>query len=248
MGLHFNIPEASIPDAATREHLRRVWWTSYILEIICAVNAGQMLRIEDDEVLVDPPTNAGLAEADQADFSDFGCMCATIRLVKLLRGIRSSLNGRGRHDEPFLRRVQAALRDLKHWHQSLPENLLVDTTSSHCRREDVKSLHLLFNQVSNSPIGFRRAEDVLTLVVRDHHHSSSSPGHGPTAPKRKSCWTSKDEHGYFRCFRCTVTSVRKLSKTHLLNPNAVVDWRVIQDIRLHPDPVSVFRSHDTRRI
>ncbi|TPX07440.1 uncharacterized protein E0L32_002090 [Thyridium curvatum] len=80
MGLHFNIPEASIPDAATREHLRRVWWTSYILEIICAVNAGQMLRIEDDEVLVDPPTNAGLAEADQADFADPGFLLDMVRL------------------------------------------------------------------------------------------------------------------------------------------------------------------------
>lgn len=146
MGLQFNLPEAHVTDRATREHLRRLWWTSYTLEHICAVNCGQMILIEDDEITVDFPSSEGLSKADHEDFEDPSCMCAIIELVRLMRKINSSLYGRRNHSEPFLQRVQAGLRGLKHWSQSLPGHLHMQPEPNKSA-EHVKSLHLLFNQV-----------------------------------------------------------------------------------------------------
>lgn len=107
-----------------------------------------MILISDDEILVDFPSDAGLSDAHKSDFSKASCMCATIHLVRLSRKINSSLYGRGRHGEPFLRRVQSGLRDLKQWFEALPEELKTDSQAGSSQVEHVKSLHLLYNQVS----------------------------------------------------------------------------------------------------
>ena len=147
MGLHFNIPESHVKDVAAREHLRRLWWTSYIIEHTCAVNSGQMVWIQDDEILVDFPSDVGLTDAQKSDFLKASCMRATIQLARISRRIMSSLYGRGRHGEPFLKRVQSGLRDLKQWFETLPEDLTPDSQEGNSQLEHIKSLHLLFNQV-----------------------------------------------------------------------------------------------------
>lgn len=107
-----------------------------------------MILIHDDEILVDFPSDVGLSDTHKSDFSKANCMSATIHLVRLSRKIMSSLYGRGRHGEPFLRRVQSGLRDLKQWFEALPEDLKSDSQAGNSQMEHVKSLHLLFNQVS----------------------------------------------------------------------------------------------------
>ncbi|KAL0930616.1 fungal specific transcription factor domain-containing protein [Colletotrichum truncatum] len=146
MGLQFDIPKPLLRDNAAREHIRRIWWTSYILEHTCALGGGQLVSALDGGILVDFPSFSGLSDAEKSDFENPNSMTAMIQLVRLSQTITKSLYGREEYSTSFLQRVQSRLRDLQNWFRTLPEDLKMTHNGANTRLEHVKSLHLFFNR------------------------------------------------------------------------------------------------------
>lgn len=147
MGLHLNVPEAQLDDNATREHVKRVWWSAYLLDHTCTATNGQMVSTHDDQISVDFPSSSSLPGGGNSDFGDSDYISARIQLMRLSRDIVKSLYGRGKCSIPFLQRVQNGLKDLKNWYRSLPETLKLSDRVSSRLIGSVKSLQLFFNQV-----------------------------------------------------------------------------------------------------
>lgn len=146
MGLNFDIPETHLNDGAAREHLKRVWWTSYLLDHTCAAINGQMVSIQDDDISVSFPSSNGLNPNKMSEFANPHYMSARVALAKILSKIIKSLYGRANQSEPFLQRVQNALKGLKNWLQRLPEPLRMNQAMTGDSGA-IRSLHLSFNQV-----------------------------------------------------------------------------------------------------
>ncbi|KAE8410955.1 hypothetical protein BDV36DRAFT_103879 [Aspergillus pseudocaelatus] len=143
LGLHFNLAPSEVPDATEREHLKRIWWTAYVLDYTCAAISSLLLSIPDDEVFTDPP--AVIEQDGDDDFQDTELLTARIRLVSLGRNILKAVYGR-RNIEPFVQRVQRALRDLRQWLHDLPVDLQMHANGSRPKDDRLTSLHLFFNQ------------------------------------------------------------------------------------------------------
>ncbi|KAI1451905.1 fungal-specific transcription factor domain-containing protein [Annulohypoxylon moriforme] len=167
MGLHFNLPDAQIRDPEFKEHLKRLWWTSYILDHMCASISSQIVSIPDHEIFVDLPTSIRVNGPRQSDLDYTDWIIARVQLAKHTREAIQSIYGRQRQNESFLRRVQYALRDLKNWLSNLPDDIRMDSESSHLKPERTRSLHLAFNQ---SVILATRP--VLLHLLRMHKDSS----------------------------------------------------------------------------
>lgn len=149
MGLHQNVPETLLPDRALREHRVRIWWTAYTLDRLLASKMGHPVSVQDDDIGVDMPSDDGLADQHQQDFSDATNLRARIRLAQLSRDIITSIYGRKTVHVAFSKRVQKALKDMRSWVEELPKHLQIgiEDTSRPLARS-VKWLHLSFNQVS----------------------------------------------------------------------------------------------------
>ncbi len=75
---------------------------------------GHPVSVEDDDIAVDFPSDAGLSEIDAADFLDAEYMIANIKLARISRGIIASVyNHAELPTSPFSQRVQKALSDLR---------------------------------------------------------------------------------------------------------------------------------------
>ncbi|RMJ18420.1 hypothetical protein BHE90_001286 [Fusarium euwallaceae] len=171
MGLNFDIPETHLHDGAAREHLKRVWWTSYLLDHTCAAINGQMVAIQDDDISVSFPSNDGLSQTELSDFGNPHYISARVDLVRILRNIIKSLYGRANQNEPFLHRVQNALKGLRQWLQSLPEPLRMNQAVAGDSR-DVRSLHLFFNQCM-----IMTSRPLLLHVIQHQKERNQSSGH-----------------------------------------------------------------------
>ncbi|KAL4907190.1 hypothetical protein BDW74DRAFT_189723 [Aspergillus multicolor] len=143
LGLHFNLPSTQVPDIAEREHLKRIWWTAYVLDYTCASISSLLLSTRDDDIFTDLP--AQISCHGDSDFQDTDIFTARICLATLGRGILRLIYGR-MNAEPFVQRVQCALRDLRRWLQELPDHLQMQSDESRPKDERVTSLHLFFNQ------------------------------------------------------------------------------------------------------
>jgi hypothetical protein len=148
MGLHFNFPEGQLEDPTTREHLNRVWWTSYILEHTCAAISSQTVSVPDDEIFTNFPVPMESNVQPTPDFEYTDCFIARIQLARVSRRIIKALYGRSAQKDPFLQRVQHSLRDLKQWLDNLPPRLQMTSQLSQSVQDPVQSLHLTFNQVN----------------------------------------------------------------------------------------------------
>lgn len=149
MGLHLNVPESQLSDAAIREHRNRVWWTAYCFDRMWAINLGNPVAAPDDVIDVDLPSNTALP--DNEDFSDAAYYIARIRLAQLSGRIVQSVyirkSKRSPQETTLSQRVQGALKDLHEWGESLPRHLHIDTSSAEKPNPATTSLHLSFNQV-----------------------------------------------------------------------------------------------------
>lgn len=148
MGLHFNLPDDQNIDAASREHIIRVWWTSYILDQTCAAISGHIVTIPDEDIFVDLPSALTVGGADQQDFQHTDCIAARVSLAKLARKLIRSLYSRGKHQVKFVQRVQNILKELREWLRLLPDELNFETGHSLSTSRHTKTLQLIFNQVS----------------------------------------------------------------------------------------------------
>ncbi|KAM5362794.1 hypothetical protein ACJZ2D_012326 [Fusarium nematophilum] len=112
MGLHLNVPESQLRDAAAREHRNRVWWTAYSFDRMWASRLGHPVAIQNDDIQVDLPSDAVL-ETHPDDFGDSAYFIASIRLARLSGRIIDSIYTRKPQKKTLSQRVQEALRDLR---------------------------------------------------------------------------------------------------------------------------------------
>ncbi|KAJ3539319.1 hypothetical protein NM208_g5538 [Fusarium decemcellulare] len=192
MGLHFNLPEVQLKDREVKEHLTRVWWTSYVLDHVSASISSQIVSVPDDEIFVDLPSSIAVIGARQTDFAHTEWILARIELAKISRKMIKSVYGRSRQKESFLQRVQHALRDLKQWVDCLPAEVQMDSQSSHSKPEAIRSLHLAFNQ---SVILATRP--VLLHMLRMHQESN-----GDTPNTTEQAISSNVQTLAETCIRC----------------------------------------------
>ncbi|PYI08351.1 hypothetical protein BO78DRAFT_364957 [Aspergillus sclerotiicarbonarius CBS 121057] len=170
MGLHLNIPDFQIQDVEIREHLSRLWWTSYLLDHQCATVSSQIVSVSDDDIFVDYPNTTRILESNREDFPGTDALVSRITLAKLTNRIVKTIYGRRTYTDPFLHRVQSALKDLQQWYKVLPEPLKA-TTDGSSHGPGILNLTLSFNQCL-----ILATRPVLLYVARTQRTPGGSPG------------------------------------------------------------------------
>lgn len=148
MGLHLNIAPSHIPNAATHEHRKRLWWTAYNFDRFWSCKLGLPVSIPDEDISVDLPTeiDATAASVYREDFADIGTdhLVANVSLARLAGDIIKVIYGRGRQQDSFSQRVQGILKALRAWSEELPAELQLNHGDNSGKPV---SLHLAFNQL-----------------------------------------------------------------------------------------------------
>lgn len=147
MGLHLNVPESQLRDAAAREHRVRVWWTAYIFDRMWAAKLGHPVAVQDIDIEVDLPSNPAVDESVADDFADASYFVASVKLARLLGRVVPSIYRRRAQQTSLSHRVQEALKELRAWSGELPPQLHIDFKPTSERTPKPISLHLNFNQV-----------------------------------------------------------------------------------------------------
>ncbi|KAI1843554.1 hypothetical protein JX266_010187 [Neoarthrinium moseri] len=193
MGLQLNVPESQLGDKVLREHRNRIWWTAYELDTLIAARQSQPASIQEEDILVDLPSNANLPPDGHDDFVDAAELVDRIKLVRLTGQITKLLYRRKTQKDSFLQRVQKALKDLQDWFQGLGDNLQSD--EQHLSRAvsgPMRSLLLSFNQcmiVATRPVAL--------YVLRAHRETWSMPNPAPKPNIPANVQTLTDA-----CIRC----------------------------------------------
>ncbi|RSL56435.1 hypothetical protein CEP54_008854 [Fusarium duplospermum] len=162
MGLHLNVPESQLRDAAAREHRNRVWWTAYSFDRMWASRLGHPVAIQDNDIEVDFPSDPVL-ETPSDDFADSAYFIASIRLARLAGRVINSIYTRRPQQKTLSQRVQEALRDLRTFVEELPAHLHIESTDGPEPSPKPLSLHLYFNQVA-----ITSTRPILLHVLRTH--------------------------------------------------------------------------------
>ncbi|RSL47265.1 hypothetical protein CEP53_009999 [Fusarium sp. AF-6] len=162
MGLHLNVPESQLRDAAAREHRNRVWWTAYSFDRMWASRLGHPVAIQDNDIEVDFPSDPVLATPSD-DFADSAYFIASIRLARLAGRVLNSIYTRRPQQKTLSQRVQEALRDLRTFVEELPAHLHIESTDGPEPSPKPLSLHLYFNQVA-----ITSTRPILLHVLRTH--------------------------------------------------------------------------------
>lgn len=154
IGMHLNIPESQLPDVGILEHRKRLFWSAYIIDRLCAANLNHPPAIQDDDIGVDLPSEMstsgpndswGDSEYQNTSIKLAGLLNVTIRSVYSL--VRSQDEGTCAN---LSNRVQGCLKDLQSWFDRLPRPLQLDENSiNEPQDHKVVSLHLRFYQVGH---------------------------------------------------------------------------------------------------
>ena len=153
LGLQLNVPESQMKDAAQREHCKRVFWTTYILDRVCSLALGNPVAVADVDVIVDLPKEPSTASesATPGDFGDVHYLVARVRLAQLSSRILQSIYVRRSQRSPqeirLAPRVQEVLRAFRSWVEELPSHLQLDTSNVTDANPLAVALHFAFNQV-----------------------------------------------------------------------------------------------------
>ena len=149
MGMQLSISDHQFRDPAAREHRIRLWWTTYIIDRTCTSKIGLPVSIADNDVQVDRPTSGFSEGLNAADFADSEYESCSIELARIAALSTERLYIRREHHQPFSQRVQAVLKELDQWMDTLPSKFHLRTKDSSSIQENhVVYLHLRFNQVS----------------------------------------------------------------------------------------------------
>ncbi|KAL0782196.1 hypothetical protein CaCOL14_000101 [Colletotrichum acutatum] len=170
MGLHLNVPETQLRDAAAREHRVRVWWTAYIFDRMWAAKLSHPVAVQDIDIEVDLPSNPVVDDNIADDFADASYFVASVKLASLLGKVVPSIYRRRLQDTSLSHRVQEALKDLRGWSAELPPQLHIDSKPTSERMPKPISLHLNFNQCAIST-----TRPILLHVLRTHVASWGTP-------------------------------------------------------------------------
>ncbi|KAK1634526.1 fungal-specific transcription factor domain-containing protein [Colletotrichum phormii] len=170
MGLHLNVPESQLRDAAAREHRVRVWWTAYIFDRMWAAKLSHPVAVQDIDIEVDLPSNPVVDDNIADDFADASYFVASVKLAGLLGKVVPSIYRRRAQDTSLSHRVQEALKDLRGWSAELPPQLHIDSKPTSERMPKPISLHLNFNQCAIST-----TRPILLHVLRTHVASWGTP-------------------------------------------------------------------------
>lgn len=146
MGLHLNVPESQLSDAAAREHRNRVWWTAYTFDRMWAGKLGNPVAVQDKDIKVNLPADPGPIPGCQ-DFYDPTYLTASLQLARISTMSISSIYSRSPQEISLSQRVQKALKDLREWAHELPPHLQIESTEGVDPRQRPIPLHLRFNQV-----------------------------------------------------------------------------------------------------
>lgn len=147
MGLHLNVPPSILPDATTREHRRRVWWTAYTFDRMWSAKLGFPHAISDTVIEVDLPLNLS-ENADQDDIPECSYLVAVIGLARLTSQTMGSIYGSASQKTSLSQRVQSALTDLRKWKDELPDSLIIKNVNLATSDSRACYLQLMFNQVN----------------------------------------------------------------------------------------------------
>ncbi|OHE98296.1 fungal specific transcription factor domain-containing protein [Colletotrichum orchidophilum] len=170
MGLHLNVPESQLRDAAAREHRVRVWWTAYIFDRMWAAKLSHPVAVQDIDIEVDLPSDPVVDERLADDFADASYFVASVKLASVLGKVVPSIYRRRAQDTSLSHRVQEALKDLRGWSSELPPQLHIDSKPTSERMPKPISLHLNFNQCAIST-----TRPILLHVLRTHVASWGTP-------------------------------------------------------------------------
>ncbi|TVY32331.1 putative transcriptional regulatory protein [Lachnellula occidentalis] len=128
LGMHREGTSTGFNDLE-KEVRKRVWWTAYVFEQYQCAILGRPCAIEEAEVNVSFPNEIML---DGGESVPPGYMENLVRLVKLLSEIRRKLyaisSGLDRGDSKAQMAIQFLL-DLDTWHNSLPQQLRLESLS-----------------------------------------------------------------------------------------------------------------------
>ncbi|KAL4972769.1 fungal-specific transcription factor domain-containing protein [Aspergillus desertorum] len=164
MGLHLNIPESQLSDAAEREHRNRIFWTAHTFDRMWAAKLGYPCAIRDDEIEVSlPSSSSGLGDNGALDFPDRAYFVARIGLARISGRIIYSIYGKKSQGISLSHRVQEAFGDLRRWLEELPPSLQSPARSEGEWDPKAQSLHLLFNQLA-----ILATRPILLHVLRVH--------------------------------------------------------------------------------
>ncbi|KAK6222559.1 fungal specific transcription factor [Colletotrichum tabaci] len=213
MGLHLNVPESQLRDAAAREHRVRVWWTAYIFDRMWAAKLGHPVAVQDIEIEVDLPSNPAVDESVADDFADASYFVASVKLARLLGRVVPSIYRRRAQQTSLSHRVQEALKELRAWSGELPPQLHIDFKPTSERTPKPISLHLNFNQCAVST-----TRPILLHVLRTHVASWGTPA-APEPRIPATAMTLAET-----CIRCARHSCRLLTECWIDGSFATFDY------------------------
>lgn len=166
-GLHHNITEAQLPDLAARQVRCRLWWSVYTLDRLLASKIGHPNFMRDEDIEVDPPSDAGLSDTQKNDMVSASYLCASMRLASIAGDTIRTLYSRKKCEKPFIQNVQAVFKSLRDWSATIPEEVRMppDKTASW----HILALHLCFNQVCH-----QQSRSLLVLMQAVCHFGHST--------------------------------------------------------------------------
>ncbi|KAK1997017.1 fungal-specific transcription factor domain-containing protein [Colletotrichum falcatum] len=213
MGLHLNVPESQLRDAAAREHRVRVWWTAYIFDRMWAAKLSHPVAVQDIDIEVDLPSNPTVDESVADDFADASYFVANVKLAILLGRVIPSIYRRRHQQTSLSHRVQEALKELRGWSESLPQELHLDHKPTSDRIPKPISLHLNFNQCAVCT-----TRPILLHVLRTHVASWGAPD--ASEPQIPATAMTLAE----TCIRCARHSCRLLTECWIDGSFATFDY------------------------
>lgn len=145
LGLHQEVSDQRI-DSRTREHRRRVWWSTYSLERLLCVTSGHPISIQDDDIDVLPPSPMAHEDGRAA------LILALYTELSRIQGVigEEIYRKKQKSGTSLSAAVQNVMKRLEGWFGRLPESLQLDPSSLGGRlsREAV-SLNLHYHHCIN---------------------------------------------------------------------------------------------------
>ncbi|KAJ5713982.1 fungal-specific transcription factor domain-containing protein [Penicillium malachiteum] len=142
LGLNYNVPRSHNLSPIEREHRVRIWWSIYILDRFWGSKLGFPVQIHDDDIHVDLPSRLSCAGYEE-HFSEVAYQIAAIELARITGRATKEIYTRKKSPESLLQREQKFLIQLRHWVNSLPEDLQLSCNRPHSKHTIL--LHLQFN-------------------------------------------------------------------------------------------------------
>lgn len=118
LGLHQEVSDQDI-DRVTREHRRRVWWSTYSMERLLCVTSGHPLSIQDEDIDVLPPN------ANEVDGGYPSLILGSYTELSRIQGIiGEKIYRKKQKSGPELSAcVQDIMKRLSDWFEKLPESI-----------------------------------------------------------------------------------------------------------------------------